>query len=68
MTKDPKNVKVGKRLAEYSRRKREELAQLKAQKSESETNLTYYGAGDVVATGMLGVIGYYVYQSETPTQ
>ena len=34
---------------------------MKAQKRESETNLTYYGAGAVVAVGVLGVIGYYIY-------
>ena len=28
MTKDPRKVEVGKRLAEYNRRKREELAKL----------------------------------------
>ena len=60
--KDPKKVKAGKRLAEYNHRKRE---QMKAQKSESETKLTYYVAGTVVAVGVLGVIGYYVYQSKT---
>ena len=60
-TKDPKKVEQGKRLAEHSCRKREELAQMKAQKSESETNLTYYGAGAVIAIEVLGVIGYYVY-------
>ena len=44
MTKDQKKVEVGKRLAEYNCWKAEELAQLKAQKSDSQTNLTYYGA------------------------
>ena len=60
-TKDPKKVAQGKRLAEHNHRKREEFAQMKAQKSENETNLTYYGAGAVVAIRMLGVISYYVY-------
>ena len=63
MTKDPKKVEAGKRLAEYNCRKREELS--KAQKKiESEPKLTlsqYYGAGAVVAIGVLGVLGYYVY-------
>ena len=62
MIKDPKKVEAGKRLAEFNRRKREEL---KAQR-ERETYLTYYGAGAVVAIGMLGVISYYLYQSKTP--
>ena len=48
--KDPKN-----------HRKRE---QVKAQR-ESQTNLIYYGAGAAPAIGVLGIIGYYVYQSKT---
>ena len=63
--KDPKKVEAGKRLAEYNRRKREELAQTKVQKGENETKITYYVAGAVVAIGCLGVIGYYVYKSKT---
>ena len=38
---------------------------MKAQKSESKTNLTYYGTGAVIAIRVLGVIGYYLYQSKT---
>ena len=67
-TKDPKEVEQGKRLAEHNRRKREELARMKAQKRESESKLTYYGAGAVVAIGVLGVISYYVYKSKTPKE
>ena len=37
MTKDPKKVEAGKRLAEYNHRKREEL---KVQKSKVEPKLT----------------------------
>ena len=59
-TKDLKKVEAGKRLAEYSHREREE---------RPEPKLTYYGAGAVVATGALGVLGYYVYQSKrTPNE
>ena len=57
--KDPKKVDAGKRLAECNRRKREEGAQLA--KSQSESNLTYYSAGAVIAVGVLGVISYYIY-------
>ena len=60
--KDPKKVEAGRRLAEHNCRKREHM---KAQKSESKTNLTYYGTGAVVAIGVLGVISYYIYQSKT---
>ena len=51
MTKDPKKVEAGKRLAEYNRRKREEL---KVQKSEVKPMLdssTCYGIGAVQAVG-----------------
>ena len=65
-TKDPKKVKAGTRLSEHNHRKREEHAQLA--KTQSESNITYYGAGVVVAIGVLGVIGYYVYQSKTPKE
>ena len=63
LTKDPKKVKQGKRLAEHNCRKRE---QMKAQKSENKTELTYYDAGAVVAIGVLGVIGHYAYKSKIP--
>ena len=61
-TKDPKKVEVGKRLAEYNRRKREEL---KGQKSEVEpklTSSTCYGIGAVLAVGVIGGPNYYLYQ------
>ena len=61
-TKDPKKGEQGKTLAEHNNRKREELAH----KSENETNLTYYSAGAIVAIGVLGGIGYYIYKSKTP--
>ena len=65
-TKDPKEVEQSKRLTEWDRKITKKLGQeAKAQNSESETNLTYYAAGVVVAIGVLGVIGYYVYQSRT---
>ena len=60
-TKDPKKVEAGKRLAEWNRRKREENVHLA--KAQSEPNITYYGAGAVVAILGLGIISYYVYKS-----
>ena len=48
--KDLKKVEVGKGLAKYNHRKREELA--KAQKSKSKL------------TSALGVLGYCIYQSK----
>ena len=46
-TKNLKKVEVGKRLAEYNRKKKEEL---KAQEQKSEVN-QYYGIGAVLAMG-----------------
>ena len=62
--KRPKKVEAGKRLAEYNRRKREKL---KVQKSESKQVLTSsqcYGIGAVLAVGVIGGIGYYLYQAK----
>ena len=59
--KNTKKVEAGRRLAEYSRRKREEL---KAQKSEVLTSSTCYGIGAVLAVGVIGSLGYYLYQSK----
>ena len=62
-------------MAEHNYREREDLAllraQLRAQKIESKTKLAlgqYYGTGVVIAVGVLGVIGYYVYKSKTPKE
>ena len=60
MTKEPKKVEAGKRLAVYNCRKREEIAQLA--NAQNEPKLTDYGAGAVVAIGALGVLGYCVYR------
>ena len=64
--KDSKKVEAGKRLAEHNCRKREEYAQLA--KAQSESKITYYGAGSVVDIGVLCLIGYYIYQSKTPKE
>ena len=67
-TKDPKKVEVGKRLAEYNRRKREELKKQKIeQKNEVEpklTSSTCYRIGAVLAVGVIGGFGYYCYQAK----
>ena len=61
-TKDTKKVEAGKRLAEYNCRKREEL---KVQKSKEEPMLTSsYGIGAVLAVGVIGGLGYYLYQAK----
>ena len=57
-TKDPKKVEAGKRLAKYNHKKREEL---KVQKLDSNQ---YYGIGAVLAVGVIGGLGYYIYQGK----
>ena len=66
-TKDPKKVGAGKRLAAISRKKRE------AKKREEQAQLErgfasrlnqYYGIGAVLAVGVIGGLGYYIYRSK----
>ena len=64
--KDPKKVEAGKRLASISRKKREakkreEQAQL--ERTASGMN-QYYGIGSVLAVGVIGGIGCYIYRSK----
>ena len=59
-TKNPNKVKVGKRLAEYNHRKREEK---KAQSEASELS-QHYGIGDVLVVGVIGCLGYYIYRTK----
>ena len=61
-TKNPKKVEVGKRLAVHNRRKREEQAQV--QKSDVSQ---YYSIGAVLDVGVIGGIGYYLYQTNRPS-
>ena len=56
--KDPKKVELGMRLAQYNRKRRGEL---KAKKSEMSQ---YYGIRAVLAVGVIGGLGYYVYLSK----
>ena len=63
-TKDPKKVEAGKRLAEYNRRKREELKAQKSQVEPMQTSSQYYGIGAVLAVGVIGGLGYYFYQAK----
>ena len=74
-TKDPKKVEVGKRLAEYNHRMKEDLKawkreELKAQKSEelkSEVlTSNQYSIEAVLAVVVIG-LGYYLYQDKKGT-
>ena len=60
-TKNPNKVKVGKRLAEFNHRKREEK---KAQSKAASEVSQYYGIGAVIAVGVMGGLGYYIYQTK----
>ena len=64
--KDLKKVEVGKRLAEYNRKKREELNVQKSGSKQVEPMLTLsqYSIGAVLAVGVIGGLGYYLYQAK----
>ena len=57
-TKNPKKVEAGKRLAESNHKKREVKKQAKLETSRVNQ---YYGIGAVLALGVIGGIGYYIY-------
>ena len=65
-TKDPKKVEAGKRLAAINRKKREaknreEQAQL--ERTASGVN-QYYRIGAILALGVIGGLGYYIYRAK----
>ena len=63
-TKNPNRVKAGKRLAKYNHRKREEKkAQTVEQGAASKLN-QYYGIKAVLAVGVIGGLGYYIYRTK----
>ena len=64
-TKDPKKVEAGKRLAESNRKKREVKKQSKL---EATRVSQYYGIGAVLALGVIGGLGYYIYRTKKVEQ
>ena len=69
-TKNPKKVEAGKRLAESNRRRREvkkREEEAKLEKTVSGVN-QYYGIGAVIALGVIGGLGYYIYRSKKVQQ
>ena len=64
-TKNPKEVEAGKRLAESNHKKREAKKQAKLEASGVNQ---YYGIGAVIALGVIGGLGYYIYQSKKGEQ
>ena len=63
--KNPKKVKQGKRLAGQNRGKKEEQA--KTRNSEPKLSQAY-SVGAVIAAGVLGLLGYCIYQSSSPSK
>ena len=63
--KNPKKVEAGKRLAESNRKKREAKRQVKLEASGVNQ---YYGIGAVIALGVIGGYGYYIYWSKKGEQ
>ena len=61
-TKNPKKVEAGKRLAVHNHRKREEQREEQAKLEESGVS-QYYGIGAVIALGVIGSLGYYIYRT-----
>ena len=61
-TENPKTVEAGKRLAVYNRRKREEKKREEVQKGEGVNQ--YFSIGAVIAVGVIGGLGYYIYQAK----
>ena len=55
---------MGKRLAEHNHKKREaKKREEQAQLEKSRVN-QYYNIGAVIALGVIGGLGYYIYQSK----
>ena len=63
--KNPKKVEAGKRLGESNRKKREVKKQVKLEASGVNQ---YYGIGAVLALGVIGGLGYYIYQTKKVEQ
>ena len=58
--KDPKKVEAGRRLAAHNHKKRE--AQKNSEGPSGTSGLRqYYGIGAVLAVGVIGGLGYYIY-------
>ena len=64
-TKNPKKVEAGKRLAAHNHRRREEQREEQAKLEKIASGVSqYYGIGAVIALGVIGGLGYYIYQTK----
>ena len=66
-TKNPKKVEAGKRLAESNRKKREAKKRDQAKLEASGVN-QYYRIVAVIALGVIGGFGYYIYRTKKVEQ
>ena len=65
-TKDPKKVEASKRLAEYNRKKWEELKNpINNQPHKEDNKSINYGNGGVMVLGLVRGAAYYVYRKNT---
>ena len=68
-TKNPKKVEAGQRLAESNHKKREVKKQAKLEASGNWRSVNqYYGIGAAIALGVIGGLGYYIYQTKKGEQ
>ena len=67
-TKNPKKVEAGKRLAESNRKKREAKKREEQVKLEVSGVNQYYGIGAVLALGVIGSLGCYIYRTKKGEQ
>ena len=67
-TKNPKKVEAGKRLAESNCKKREVKKREEQVKLEARGVNQYYGVGAVLTLGVIGGLGYYIYQTKKGEQ
>ena len=66
--KNPKKVEAGKRLTESNHKKREAKKREEQVKLEANRVNQYYGIGAVLALGVMGGLGYYIYRSKKVEQ
>ena len=66
--KSPKKVEAGKRLAESNHEKRKAKKREEQVKLEASGVNQYYGIGAVLALGVIGGLGYYIYRSKKVEQ
>ena len=67
-TKNSKKVEAGERLAENNRKKREVKKREEQTKLEKSRVNQYYGIGAVIALGVIGCLGYYIYRTKKGEQ